>query len=276
MNAGGDAARESARQSNGEFGTQPLADVSANVDLAAPPAREVATDSWTGRQYMTNPDPLMAMSEHIERARDHWFDHMAVYDVLETVENSGEDDFEPEDAAYALISDDRDDDDDRCSMVTFYDAQGVELVEVMQAGYTVNSVPAHFTAVNAPGEAGQYGAVDMAKVRDFDWEKLGVTYAKQLREAADDFDRNRTAIKYAAFEAREAAKEVAEDICSKCGSPADAPDPTCSMCPKSDRVACYAGNCTYIATDEDDLDKHVSTECQHQDNSEGHRGQGWR
>lgn len=46
-------------------------------------------------------------------------------------------------------------------------------------------------------------------------------------------------------------------ICGHCGSPASAPDPTCSECPETDRVPCQIDNsCTYIAEDEDDLESH--------------------
>ena len=46
-------------------------------------------------------------------------------------------------------------------------------------------------------------------------------------------------------------------ICTHCGSPADAPDPTCPRCPPTERVACYRGQCTYIATDDNDLALHT-------------------
>lgn len=260
-------AREAARQDNGQFGTQLRAEA-GDVELATPGGNQILTDAWTGQQYVVDPDPSLAMSQRIERARDHWFDHMAVYDLLETVENSWDDDFESDEAVFAVIDDDRDDDGDKCSLVTFYDAKGAALGEVAQAGYTINGVPTHFRADNAPGEAGRLGAVDMAKIRDFDWEALGSEYANQLRAAADEFDRARAAVKYAAYEARAAvaqqsATDDGETYCARCGSPSDAPDPTCSACPESERVACYAGNCTYIAADDEDLDRHVSEDCEY-------------
>ena len=51
--------------------------------------------------------------------------------------------------------------------------------------------------------------------------------------------------------------ETEPTICTHCGSPSDAPDPTCSYCPETDRVACYVGtSCTYIAADDDELAEH--------------------
>lgn len=57
----------------------------------------------------------------------------------------------------------------------------------------------------------------------------------------------------------DAAEDAEGDYCIRCGSPESAPDPTCGECPETDRVPCQVDNsCTYIAEDEDDLERHIT------------------
>ncbi len=208
-----------------------------------------------GKSYVVSPDPVQAFASRADRARDRFWSYMAIRDLSETLGDAAHDDgFDESEAVYATLTEDRDDDGYRCSLVGFYDANGHLVSEYMQGGYLADEAPPEFV-VDTGTPVGS--AVSMAKVSGYDWGRPAREYAQELRESADELDRRLADQAYAAHLSRASAD------CPRCGSPSDAPDPTCSLCPDTGRVACYAGQCTYIAADDADLDRHVADECEY-------------